>query len=222
MENVQALRGTEFEPSLKLLELFAYGTYSDYTKDPSAFPELSKKMILKLQQLSIVSLAHRSKKVPYAALQEELGIANVRELEDTVIDAVYAGLVDGRLNQAKAVLNIKSAIARDVRPEDVAAMAVKLRAWGETVRSHMAAVEASMGAARAARAAEAAAQEAYAKEVAEAKEAVAKRMGAGGDEVDGDAAMMGGFGLPAQRAPRAGPSAAARSRRGWDGHGGRK
>ena len=42
-------------------------------------------MVVKLRQLSIVSLAHKSKRVTYAALQEELDISNVRELEDLVI-----------------------------------------------------------------------------------------------------------------------------------------
>ena len=67
MANVQALRGTEFEPHLKLLELFAYGTHGDHASaDPAAYPELSKKMVVKLRMLTIVTLVHRSKKVGIA------------------------------------------------------------------------------------------------------------------------------------------------------------
>ena len=30
MSHVQSLKGTEYEPSLELLKIFTYGTYSDY------------------------------------------------------------------------------------------------------------------------------------------------------------------------------------------------
>ena len=60
-------------------------------------------MLVKLRQLSIVSLAHAQKKVPYATLQHALGISNVRELEDMIIDTIYAGILEGRLDQHKGV-----------------------------------------------------------------------------------------------------------------------
>ena len=65
--------------------------------------ELSKKMTIKLRQLSLVSLAHASKKVPYEQLQLALGITNVRELEDLIIDTIYAGILEGRLDQHNGV-----------------------------------------------------------------------------------------------------------------------
>ena len=87
-------------------------------------------MISKFRQLSIVKLARQSKRVPYATLQVDLDITNVRDLEDLIIDTIYAGLLDGRLDQANAVLNVKSCMARDVRPEeDVDAMIIKLVNW---------------------------------------------------------------------------------------------
>ena len=30
MSHIQSLKGTEYEPSLELLKIFTYGTYSDY------------------------------------------------------------------------------------------------------------------------------------------------------------------------------------------------
>jgi hypothetical protein len=60
-------------------------------------------MVVKLRQLSLVSLAHGAKKVPYATLQAQLGVSNVRELEDLIIDTVYAGILEGRLDQHKGV-----------------------------------------------------------------------------------------------------------------------
>jgi len=141
MSNVQALEETEHAKYLKLLELFAYGTYSEYVENSANYPEMSKKMTKKLQQLSIVSLAHRNKKVPYCDLQAELGVTNVRELEDLIIETIYAGLLEGRLDQHRGVLNVKTAMARDVRPEDVGAIIAKLSGWGDTVRGLLEALE---------------------------------------------------------------------------------
>mmetsp|Transcript_28334 Transcript_28334/g.33570 ORF Transcript_28334/g.33570 Transcript_28334/m.33570 type:complete len:238 (+) Transcript_28334:16-729(+) len=128
MDNVQALAGTEFENHLRLLEIFAFGTYSQYMAESEKLPQISNKMVVKLRQLSIVSLAHQSKKVPYATLLTELSLSNVRELEDLIIDTIYAGILEGKLDQAKGVFNVKHAMARDVRPQDVRLMIEKLTA----------------------------------------------------------------------------------------------
>lgn len=131
----QALRGTEFESHLRLLEIFSFGTCSDYKKEESTLPALSPKMLVKLRQLSIVTLSHQTKKVPYTALLEELSISNVRELEDLIIDTMYAGILEGKLDQAKGFLNVKQAMARDVRMDDVRHMVLKLRALQERMGS---------------------------------------------------------------------------------------
>ena len=43
--------------SYNTLELFAYGTYEDYTKNPSQYIELGDDMARKLKQISIISMA---------------------------------------------------------------------------------------------------------------------------------------------------------------------
>lgn len=53
--------------------------------------ELTTSQKKKLQHLTIVTLATRSKCIPYAQLLQELDINNVRDLEDLIIEAVYAG-----------------------------------------------------------------------------------------------------------------------------------
>lgn len=45
----------------------------------------------KLQHLTIVSMAIKCKCIPYSSLLEELDIKNVRDLEDLIIEAIYAG-----------------------------------------------------------------------------------------------------------------------------------
>ena len=56
----------------------------------ASLPELSPKQLKKLKQLTIVSLAQKEKIVSYTALQESLDITNLRELEDLVIESMYA------------------------------------------------------------------------------------------------------------------------------------
>lgn len=48
-------------------------------------------MIKKLQHLTIVTMAIRSKVIPYKDLLVELDIKNVRDLEDLIIESIYAG-----------------------------------------------------------------------------------------------------------------------------------
>lgn len=52
---------------------------------------LTPLMKKKLQHLTIVTMAIRNKCISYNALLEELDIDNVRELEDLIIESVYAG-----------------------------------------------------------------------------------------------------------------------------------
>lgn len=53
--------------------------------------ELSTLMKKKLQHLTIVTMAIRNKCISYNTLLDELDIDNVRELEDLIIESVYAG-----------------------------------------------------------------------------------------------------------------------------------
>lgn len=45
----------------------------------------------KLKHLTILSLAIQKKTLPYDSLMSELDIKNVRDLEDLIIEAIYAG-----------------------------------------------------------------------------------------------------------------------------------
>jgi hypothetical protein len=63
---------------------------STTTANKDSLPDVSPKQLKKLKQLTIVTLAKQSKVVPYATLQENLAIENLRELEDLVIESIYA------------------------------------------------------------------------------------------------------------------------------------
>lgn len=73
------------------LKLFAYGTYKQYLENKEQLLELTPLMVKKLQHLTIVTMAIRSKVIPYKDLLVELDIKNVRDLEDLIIESIYAG-----------------------------------------------------------------------------------------------------------------------------------
>eukprot|EP01115_Flamella_aegyptia_P011888 TRINITY_DN57227_c0_g1_i1.p1 TRINITY_DN57227_c0_g1~~TRINITY_DN57227_c0_g1_i1.p1 ORF type:complete len:180 (-),score=32.38 TRINITY_DN57227_c0_g1_i1:325-864(-) len=129
--NIQQLAETDDKKSLELLKIFAYGIYSDYKANASQLPTLTPGQQKKLQQLTIVSLSYATKSIPYSVLQKELDISEVRELEDVIIDAIYQGLIDGKLDQQKKQLDVESAIGRDLKPDALDNMLNVLTLWYE-------------------------------------------------------------------------------------------
>lgn len=73
------------------LNLFAYGTYKEYRSQMENYIEFTPIMVKKLQHLTLVSLANKTKRISYEMLTKELDVDNVRHLEDIIIEAIYAG-----------------------------------------------------------------------------------------------------------------------------------
>ena len=117
---MRALKSTDQANQLRLLEIFAYGTYSDYKKEASSLPPLTPPQKTKLRQLSLVSLARKASVVPYDAIGEALEVTEQRDLEDLVIETVYAGLVAGKMDQMAREFKVQRASGRDVKPDAVA------------------------------------------------------------------------------------------------------
>lgn len=96
---VNALTGTPLEPYLRLLQVFAYHTYREYCvekqSNPNSLPDLTPLMVTKLRQLSIISLTRNARIIPYDILLKELDIDNLRQLEDLIIESIYANLLKG-------------------------------------------------------------------------------------------------------------------------------
>jgi hypothetical protein len=55
------LKGTEHSGALDLLRLFAHGIWSDYKSNAQMLPALEPQQELKLKQLTVMTLAERSK-----------------------------------------------------------------------------------------------------------------------------------------------------------------
>lgn len=57
---------------MALLNLFLYGTLSDYLASPASYPTLTQHHISKLRQLTLVSLASSARTLDYSRLLSEL------------------------------------------------------------------------------------------------------------------------------------------------------
>ncbi|KAL4221022.1 COP9 signalosome complex subunit 7b [Mactra antiquata] len=129
MANIQELSSGEHAKYFNLLNLFAYGTYKDYKEKKSDLPELTPAMLNKLRQLTMVSLATKTKCIPYRILLEELDIPNLRTLEDLIIEVIYADIIRGKLDQKNQQLEVDYAIGRDIQPTAVPEIISVLQDW---------------------------------------------------------------------------------------------
>lgn len=143
--SIQALAGSpEYQPYLTQLQLFSNGLYSTYASTPN-LPALDDHQALKLRQLSLLTLSRERRELTYPALQQHLGLASPREVEDLVISAVYAGLLDAKLNPLRSVVQVSSvAPLRDVQPATVPSIVATLQNWSQRCDATLAEIEANI------------------------------------------------------------------------------
>jgi len=129
MPNVQQLGETEHAAHLALLRIFTYGTFAQYKAQQASLPPLTPATTTKLRQLSIVSLSAIHRTIPYTILLRELDLANVRELEDLIIDSIYQGVIKGKLDQKHQHLEVDYSIGRDILPSQLGQVVGALSDW---------------------------------------------------------------------------------------------
>ena len=137
--NIRSLQtaSEEYAPYLTLLQIFAWGTWSEYTgrfnttrpqcshtntpnKDTPKLPKLSTVQEQKLRQLTLLSLSTSPSTLKYAHLLSELSLATTRALEDLVISSIYAGLLTAKLDTLSQRVDVSSvAPLRDLKPGSV-------------------------------------------------------------------------------------------------------
>jgi COP9 signalosome complex subunit 7 len=93
------------------------------------YPALSPAQLTKLKHLSLVSLAMQSRILPYAQLLQYLDLSSIRELEDTIIDAIYQNVVRGKLDQKEQRFEVEYTMGRDVPPEQMGNLLESLQLW---------------------------------------------------------------------------------------------
>ncbi|XP_031351303.1 COP9 signalosome complex subunit 7b isoform X1 [Photinus pyralis] len=129
MPNVQELAIGVNSACWHTLNLFAFGTYKQYVSNQSNLLELTPAQKKKLQHLTIVTLATQTKCIPYSTLLNELEIKNVRDLEDLIIEAIYADIIHGKLDQKNSQLEVDYAIGRDIQAADIRVIVDCLQKW---------------------------------------------------------------------------------------------
>lgn len=144
MPNIKELEGSSFHNYYELLQVFAHGTYQTYLENKDKLPEITEMQKKKLQHLTIVSLATKMNCIPYSLLLKEIDIKHVRDLEDLIIDAIYADIIRGKLDQKNSYLEVDFAIGRDFKEEDLNAMVETLQEWCDSCESVLSAVDAQI------------------------------------------------------------------------------
>jgi len=141
MNNIIELENGPNAPYFNTLKLFAYGTYKQYLENKEQLLELSPLMIKKLQHLTIVTMAIRSKVIPYKDLLVELDIKNVRDLEDLIIESIYADIIHGKLDQRNSQLEVDYAIGRDIQANDIGNISATLKEWCDSCETVLSCIE---------------------------------------------------------------------------------
>ncbi|KXJ91359.1 PCI domain-containing protein [Microdochium bolleyi] len=146
---IQALaQSPEYSSHLKLLEIFSYGTFVDHTT-ATGLPALNEQQARKLRQLSLLTLAKKPHNLSYASLQRELGITDDRTLEDLIISAIYAGLLDAQLDARNRTVHVSSVSPlRDLAPDAIPAVLESLTAWSARCGSTLDDLEAEIASIR--------------------------------------------------------------------------
>ncbi|XP_067950946.1 COP9 signalosome complex subunit 7b-like [Watersipora subatra] len=144
----------DYKPYVDLLRIFAYGTCTAYIARKHSLPELSPQMIKKLRHLTIASLATKCKHIPYSLLLKELDLHNVRELEDLIIEAIYAGVIKARMDQNHQRLEVNYVIGRDVEKSKLPELLNILERWTQACTDNLEDITTQLTAAQEARAAE--------------------------------------------------------------------
>lgn len=163
--NIQALRSASPEHAcyLTLLEIFAWGTWTDYQgfplTPPSSFlsppfqsnqivsetsnlPPLTDAQSQKLRQLTLLTLATSPSTLSYTYLLAALSLPSIRALEDLIISNIYAGLLSAKLDTLAKRMDVSSvAPLRDLRPDSVPQMVAVLEDWDSRCVSVLAEIE---------------------------------------------------------------------------------
>ena len=118
-----------FKKDWELLNLFAFGTFMSFSATKQCFPELNLNQISKLKLLTLATLASKSKYVSYDEIKVALDLSNTRVIEDLIIEAIYANIIQGKLNQQDQRLEVDFVIGRDIQPEKIEYIISILENW---------------------------------------------------------------------------------------------
>ncbi|EGE03033.1 ACOB protein [Trichophyton equinum CBS 127.97] len=136
----------EYRSYLKLLEIFAWGSWEEYHATPN-LPALSEAQALKLRLLSLLTLSTTHNPLTYPIVMKSLSLKDHVELESLVTKAIYSSLITARLSPTTtppSINVISVAPLRDVRPQAVGGMISILTEWHERCQKAVEGIEAEI------------------------------------------------------------------------------
>lgn len=89
----------------------------------------------------MLTLAAKDSFLAYSSLQTALGLSSTRELEDLLVETIYAGLLEGKLDQKQRQLRVFRVASRDVQSSTFPALLHHLKAWKATTEALTLAVQ---------------------------------------------------------------------------------
>ena len=97
----------QMDPKWKAtLELFAFGTYQQYTTQSALYVQLKPAQLKKLKLLSIAEISSKENLIMYDRLMQVTAVKDLRELEDMIIECLQAGLLRAKLDQRGQKLHV--------------------------------------------------------------------------------------------------------------------
>ncbi|KAE8692643.1 COP9 signalosome complex subunit 7 [Hibiscus syriacus] len=127
MPTVAELDRTENSMYLEVLRLFAHSTWSDYKSNSGSLPQLVPDQVLKLKQLTVLTLAETNKL--FLQLFELSFGGQTQYLRSYSGSAFTKGIVRGKLDQLRRCFEIQFAAGRDLRPGQLGSMIKTLSNW---------------------------------------------------------------------------------------------
>eukprot|EP00980_Cylindrotheca_fusiformis_P020615 scaffold7679_cov134-Cylindrotheca_fusiformis.AAC.6 len=120
---------------LATLDLFSYGVYLDYVRNPGQFLPLNDNQVSKLRQLTVLSSVQESCErgiavLDYEPLAKALGLNSKdrRAVEQVIISCIYARILNGKLAQKSHQFHLTTppCCSRDVRATQISDMLASL------------------------------------------------------------------------------------------------
>lgn len=115
----------------RILEIFTYGTLSDYRAEK--LPDLTASQLKKLQMLTLATIASEKSIISYNELHSLLEINSTRQLEDLIIDSIYEGLIKGKIDHKNSCLRVFECFGRDLKQENIPKVLQKINDYLQSI-----------------------------------------------------------------------------------------
>lgn len=134
LPSCQALRSTDQRNVVRLLEVASYGTYADFKNERASFPSVQEQFVHKMRILTLSSQAAQLRKLSYDQVRADLDLASDADVEALITQAIYSGMVSGKLDQRSRTFDISSAAGRDARQgPELEGLLQRLHAWRASI-----------------------------------------------------------------------------------------